>query len=237
MIRPKYPPTRRKTFKLDHLQPLPIDWSNHVNHSASITPTGIKSPPFHFGHKSRLSRCTSLKAENGQQRQQIKSKIVVDGSKRRASFQESIAPGSNKPDQQQRHSLDTPPTWLDQWVTKWLDDQNQILWPNKTRIEDEVALNEEAKPESPSACSPAETTSGGQLNGSSATTSRCETDDRSSIHSTGSQPELYDELITLRRIGNEQKEKIRSLTTQLEQIKGRTSTKQVLLNLEHFFAL
>lgn len=115
--------------------------------------------------------------------------------------------------------MDEPPTWLDEWVTKWLDEQ--LVWSehHKKQAEEETKLANESKPESPSACSPAETTSSGRLH-SSATTSRCETDDRSSIHSTGSQPEIYEELVMLRQIDNEQKAKIHTLTTQLEQLKN-----------------
>lgn len=84
---------------------------------------------------------------------------------------------------------------------------------------------DESKLDSPSACSPAETNSSGRIHDSSATTSRCETDDRSSIHSTGSQPEIYDELIMLRQIDNEQKARIHNLTIQLEQLKTTEKTK------------
>jgi hypothetical protein len=90
MVRPKYPPTRRKTFKLDSLQPLPIDWSSHDNRSAPTTP--LKSAPAHFfpTHESRLSRCISLKVGNNTQRAaRPRPRIIVDKSKRRASLQVS----------------------------------------------------------------------------------------------------------------------------------------------------
>lgn len=84
MARPKYPPTRRKTFKLDSLQPLPIDHS--INQSAPATP--LKSTPQFFpSHKSRLSRCISLKVGNKPLNVNGKPRVVVDKSKRRASLQ------------------------------------------------------------------------------------------------------------------------------------------------------
>jgi cytoskeletal protein RodZ len=134
----------------------------------------------------------------------------------------------NEIDQKPRHSLDNPPTWLDEWVTRWLDEQ--LIWADHHKNKAENEENEESttdkiqseKQDSPSACSPAETMSDSNLN-SSATTSRCETDDRSSIHS--SQPEIYDELIMLRQIDNEQKARIHNLTTQLEKLKEHATVK------------
>jgi hypothetical protein len=124
--------------------------------------------------------------------------------------------------------LDTPPTWLDEWVTKWLDEQ--LIWADhhKRKLKIDAENHEiEDKTASPSACSPAETNSSGdnQIMNSSATTSRCETDDRSSIHSTGSQPDVYDELLALRQIDNDQKTRIHELTTQLEKLKDHAKIK------------
>jgi hypothetical protein len=123
--------------------------------------------------------------------------------------------------QNARHSVDVPPSWLDDWVTKWLDEQ--LVWAIHQQKNKEANTDESiSKSESPIECSHAETIS--NLN-SSATTSRCETDDRSSIHSTGSQPEIYDELLMLRQVNNEQKTNIHNLTIQLEKLKESTHTR------------
>ncbi|KAI6243751.1 hypothetical protein M3Y99_00038800 [Aphelenchoides fujianensis] len=224
--RPKNLPTRRKTMKIDGLKRLTLP---PPNQSCPVTP--MAGGPFSFptvesgGHASRLSRCISLnaarspRASNGGQ-----PRVVVDPNKRRASLQtENIAKHCGSAENVTGGQPDEkPPTWLEDWVSKWLDEQ--MKWSNEQKAVGTTERHEETPDsplsrDAPDRFSPAETTS---LNDrpSSATTSRCgESDDHSSLHSATSEPEICEELLLLREIDNQQKARIHSLTLQIEKMK------------------
>ncbi|KAI6226948.1 Rab-GAP TBC domain-containing protein [Aphelenchoides besseyi] len=229
--------TRRKGCRPDALKRLIIP-THAANMSCPVTPTTAVPVIFpENGHVSRLSRCISLNAGRVRQTPSNTDELCVvvdDPNKRRASLQITNTTHNYALDDQinaDRHiTLDKPPTWLEEWVQKWLNEQK--LWTDKQKSEafQSTDYPDRSSPplssdievphltlKSASDVSAAETGSSDvEL---SATTSRADTDDHASIASSCSAPEVCEELLLLREIDNQQKARIHSLTIQLEKMK------------------
>ncbi|CAD5234909.1 unnamed protein product [Bursaphelenchus xylophilus] len=239
--RPKQPPTRRKVIKLES------------NRQRSLqAPCPLHSPPANSNCsnlvESRLSRCISM---NQTMRKESLAVPMSSDTTRRNTLQ---------PQQLSSHihrmTESKPPTWLEEWVEKWLNEQMDggFVARKITRRHSEIpdlskqlSKVSEAKISTKSSSS---VTSGPDshlgdehhdiMASSTATTCQlnyengdlhpkaescsdfCLETDRSSLNSSGASfPEVYDELIMLREVDNQQKARIHSLTMQLEKLRAK----------------